>query len=110
MEITPFYIGQVVICVKSHSEGYVIKGQKYTVTAVSGLGDCDCPKVGVNNIKARWESSVSTCMCTLCSAIYKKPIYKGFAIQLFAPAQESPFPSLTYSKVVEKESELISQN
>ena len=41
---------------------------------------------------------------------YPLPKGQGFTAINFEPIQESPFPSLTWSEVVKKESTLISQN
>jgi hypothetical protein len=94
--LPPFYIGQKVIAIKTHSQGTFIKGVSYKVT---NYIKCDC---GV------WWISVGGTTDRInrrCTCGHLTPTY-GLShgdSRLLAPIQEQTFPLISYSKVLEQE-------
>jgi len=110
--LPPFYVGQKVVAL---SNGLVRrKGKVYTVTM---LDKCKCGHIihldnityEPNDMNGKPITKGEKYECN-CGDIIVHDGFAKFYSDNFAPIQESPFPSLTYSKVVEKESELISLN
>ncbi len=101
--LPPFYVGQKVVCVKTHTRGIYKKGQVFTVQNIY-MQTCGCQWV----INIGYYSDIPTMKCSTCGLVYKND--SAFKCTSFKPLQESVFPSLTMSKVLEKESQLISMN
>lgn len=103
--LPPFYVGQKVVCIKNHSSGVVLKDKTYTVTSV--LKICCGFRIGVG---IEWNYGTKNVCCSSCTSI--RPPDKEWMLSpcLFAPLQESVFPTLTLSRVIEKELQLTSMN
>lgn len=101
--LAPFYVGQKVVCIKTHTIGIYKQGQVFTITDVY-IQKCGCKWV----VNIGVFSNIPTMECSSCGFNYSQD--NGFAASSFKPLQESVFPSLTMSKVLEKESQLISMN
>lgn len=97
----PFYIGQRVVCIETHSWGAVIKDQIYIIKGVKT--SCEHhPWIVDVGIKAdTW-----TCGCGTCGKPEITDIWWICATR-FAPIQEK-FEPITFSKIMEEE--LISVN
>lgn len=101
--ISPFYVGQEVVCVKDYSTGIVKKGCKYLVYMVR-IG-CSCGywvvDVGITNGK----------MFSHCPYCWEREYAPNalIAASLFAPIT-STFQSITLEKVLEEETKLIGVN
>lgn len=79
-----FYVGQEVVCVKTHSKGYVNEGSHYTIMALS-TGVCSCSSVIVDvGIKLQ-ENHVSRCGVHRAYAPKNGNVW--FSEKLFAPLQ-----------------------
>lgn len=105
--ISPFYIGQKVVCVKSHSQGVIKKGQEFTVTGVFEP-DCNCDNW---TITIGLKTIIPFHQCSFCGYIRKNESSESsefrFGYTMFAPVQED-FKSISFTKVLEEE--LISVN
>lgn len=95
-----FYVGQKVVYIGRYKE---LIGSIHTITKVYKIR-CGCYIVETDNLSNDDYNTCSDCGCRI--YIYGKV---GMASS-FKPLQESVFPSLTMSKVLEKESQLISMN
>lgn len=105
--LPPFYIGQTVEYITGIN---MPKGTKVIVTEVH-QESCGCWMIDFKG-NSNTNLSIGThCICNLCSKpIIVTSINAVWDAKSFKAVQELPFPSLTYKKVVEKESELISLN
>lgn len=113
--LPPFYPGQKVVCVKSHQDGYVMYGQSYIVRSCNFHACCRKYRVEIEGVVSRntFHQILPLGTRVLCGCCMTPKISSGFLPfkpESFAPIQESPFPSLTYKKVVEKECEVTSMN
>ncbi len=110
--LPPFYVGQKVVANCTFKN--IVKGQIYEVYRI-GI-DCNCGYVvGLNLSPTVYNSNAifrkgEICNCIDCNIKYYHSGYDGYLASRFSPLQESVFPSLTMSKVIEKESQLISMN
>jgi hypothetical protein len=77
-----WYIGQEIVCIKTHSQGAVKSGEIYTIKALSS---CKCNlimiDVGIKSIDGKYGR------CALCGIIY--PLFDAWLIseRLFAPLE-----------------------
>jgi hypothetical protein len=108
--LQPFYVGQKVVCIKSHSDLEYKKGEIYTIKGIA-KNRCKCSlyliDIGVTSINDR---NYTTEYCYGCKTINKWQSIHWYLPSGFSPLQESVFPSLKLSKVIEKESQLVSMN
>ena len=102
--LPPFYVGQKVVAVASHSQGLFKQGQIFTIKSVF-ISKCKCNDWSVT---IGYTSNNKLKECSTCGAVWDNDF--SFSATRFAPLQESVFPSLTMSRVIEKERELISMN
>lgn len=108
--LPPFYIGQKVVYIGTKDK---LKKGIHTILAIY-KGNCKCIDFEVeielkNDIIIDDATHVK---CTDCGEINISSKYRTFTFcsSSFRPLQESVFPSLKLSKVIEKESQLISMN
>lgn len=110
--LPPFYIGQKVVYITGN---YMPKNSTHIVRKCY-KAPCGCYKIEIDQnpdwtfIEPKYDYIEMKCCGNVISVMDYNKIQNGWYSQSFRPLQESPFPSLTYSKVVEKESELISLN
>ena len=109
--ILPFYSGQKVICVKSHSQGIVIKDKKYIVhrcfinccgyicVEIKGVSDIDTE----NNIIQVGE----TIFCEDGKHKLKSTGFHCIDAELFAPIQEQKAPLITFKEILKTEKKEI---
>lgn len=107
--LPPFYVGQKVVYIGTKRR---LKGT-HTILSIH-KGCCKCIDFEVeietkNNIDIHGATLVQ---CNECGTIIPAEKYRTytFCSSVFRPLQESVFPSLTMSRVIEKEKELISMN
>lgn len=100
--LPPFYIGQKVVANRTHSKGKFRKGDEFIIKGITKKCCVMCVDIGIASIHDIGECS--------CGRLFSGHGVYWFGASNFTPSQEQAFPSLTYSKVVEKESELISLN
>jgi hypothetical protein len=76
-----WYIGQEIVCIKTHSKGMVTKGRVYTIDALS-IGCCvTIISVGIPSLAAGYR-------CSSCGALTLKADSKyWFSELLFAPLE-----------------------
>ncbi len=98
--LPPFFKGQKVVCIKSHSQGIFRKGQTFTVTSVEFVCCAWVVRVGIKNV-------APFCQCN-CLKLYPSGLDSDFEPSCFAPLQEQKFPLIKLSKIIEKE--LVSAN
>ena len=108
--LPPFYVGQKVVANCNHISG-IVKDKIYTVLGVYKSHCGYAINVGIQINLNVYNNTNSICTC---GAVFKKPI-ESYGIHevsttRFSPLQDQVFPSLTMSKVLEKESQLISMN
>lgn len=97
IDIPPFHIGQKVVCVMSHSWGFVVKDKIYTIESIS---KCRCGfSVKLVGISYKYPS-----FCYICKNDFSD-LY--IASDRFKPLQEQKAPLLTFEKIQEKEKEEI---
>ena len=82
--------------------GTVSIGKIYPILCIK---QADCCGVWIVDVGGRTNYDMTVCSCG-----YECKHDNTYLASRFAPLQESVFPSLTMSKVVEKERELISMN
>lgn len=111
--LPPFYVGQKVVSIESFD--CLVEGHVYTVIKCH-LRTCGCGwvvEVNIPNISVD-GNRIYKGMTVRCSSCKKLRLSQSnnacYFHRRFRPLQESVFPSLTMSKVVEKESQLISMN
>lgn len=75
-----FKIGQKVVCVKSHSEGLVIKRRVYCVESNVCPCKCNAIDVGVTSYNKHSHS-----LCSTCNHVYKASKEHYIGEWLFAP-------------------------
>ena len=102
--LPPFYVGQKVVAIFTHTQGLFIKGQIFTVKNIF-LSKCKCKAW---SITIGLYSNNPLKECAYCHTVWSNDF--SFIAERFAPLQELVFPSLTMSRVIEKERELISMN
>lgn len=80
-----FYIGQRVVCVETHPEGFVIAGQQYTITGIHNQCKCGvCITVGFREPAVDYIGERVWCMdCG--SALRAKTLEWTFFPQRFRP-------------------------
>lgn len=101
--LPPLYIGQKVV---SNCNYYnLIKGKNYQIQFIKK--ECCCKKAAWIVSIINYTDDYSITQCPHCLA---KIDGRWFNVDRFSETQESIFPSLTFEKVVEKESQLISLN
>ncbi len=105
--IPPFYPGQKVMAVNTHSQRDFIKGDKFVVSAVYQLSCCKVWVVQIGLSLGVMRSGLTKCRC---GTFFKTGAYNVYDCNMFRPVQEQTFPLMTYAKVMEKEKELISAN
>lgn len=96
-----FKVGQPVICIKDHSRNTFKKGQIFIVQGVQKNFCCGGLTLNVG-IKTDYDGMTCTC-----GTVRKNDDYYG-AI-LFKPLK-SEFKTISYSKVLEQEKELVGVN
>jgi len=110
LNLPPFYIGETVEYITGNS---MLKSTKVIVTHVFKT-ECGCWNILFNNSNSFIIGE--DVECPACNKIFsysEEELYTGrvgWLASSFRSLQESTFPSLTWSKVLEKESELISMN
>lgn len=94
----PFYIGQEVVCIKTHSQGVVKKKDKLRVFAIK---QSDCCGMWLVDVGVRLDyNGTQGCVCGS-TTIFDHPIW-WLCASLFAPIDEG-FEEIEYSKIIEKE-------
>lgn len=97
--LPPFYVGQKVVCIQSHSRGHFKKGDVFTVKSV--LKPC-----------CNWTIDIgfrSSYDLMRCSCLNTYPYNGHYLAAAFRPLEELKPPLLTFEKIkeVEKEELLI---
>lgn len=104
--LPPFYVGQKVVSLSNHESG-LIKDKIYTVLAVI-KGHCYYTiDIGLKN--KSYANNLAKCTCGVTYKTSPSDIWWHSSAR-FAPLQESAFPTLTLSRVIEKELQLTSMN
>jgi hypothetical protein len=98
--LPPFYVGQKVVYTGWRKD---LRGKIYTVDLVV-KADCGCWNIFSSTLPDGYYNQCANCFKTS-----RTNGTVGCAIS-FSPLQESVFPSLKLSKVIEKESQLVSMN
>lgn len=105
--LPPFYIGQKVVFNRSYPLVGIKKGDIITVDTIS---TCSCGHHHVNTgVKHNRPATISNCSVCL-EEITTHPTEYICSTTSLDPLIEEPFPSLTLSKVIEKELSLVSMN
>lgn len=107
----PFYVGQKIVCIKTHSERLVVEKQKYTVLRCY-IHCCGGWAVEVKEVLSTMkDNSVSKVgEIRICYTRKHRSISTGFhplSALLFAPIQQTKFPLMSFSKITEVEKEEI---
>jgi len=98
LNLPPFYVGQKVVAIKSHSQGIFKKGDVFKVKALMKpccYWVCD---IGIENI-----SDIMECNC---GNEYKSSVW-AIACHVLAPIQEAKPPLMTFTQIKETEKEEI---
>lgn len=102
MELPPFYIGQEVVCVKSHSLGAVKKSLDYTILSIKRVNGIWIVDVGV-----RIPSDALFIRYTLRESGEKITMQNDgkwwILADLFTEKEEKEFKQITYIKILEQE-------
>lgn len=110
IQLPPFYIGQRVVALKTKGNSlgiFIEKGKEYTVKDIEALCECGYWMVDAGFKAIPNHGGYCECGKYLSNSIIKNQVWISHV--LFAPIQES-FESISYSKVMEKESSAISVN
>lgn len=102
--LPPFYVGQMVVAIKGHSQGIYKKGQEFVVLGLY-KSNCGCWNINVG-IKSR---APKTYCITHPETIWLNNGESAFGASGFAPIEET-FQSITLEKVLENETSLIGAN
>ena len=106
--IPPFYVGQEVVAVKTHTDRDYIKGQVHKITSCVP-GGCKCVgwdvTIGVRE-NVEFESFCCTCGHSEILPANSEVVYHHTN---FAPIT-SQFKTIEYSSVIEKEKETVGAN
>lgn len=102
--LPPFYVGQPVVCVKSI--GCYKEGNKYVIKYMGQCPYCKCWMVGAIEHGRHLSMCSHNCGCGEILSVV--PYYTALA-KRFAPIEEN-FQSISLTKVLEQETELISAN
>lgn len=97
ISIPPFHIGQKVVCVISHSWGFVVKDKIYTIESIE---KCNCGF----NVKLVGVTYITGTRCSICNH-HHSDVYIKY--NRFKPLQEQKVPLITFEKIQEKEKEEI---
>ena len=76
-----FYIGQDIVCIKTHSQGLVKEGDIFTVKGVKA-SFCKC-KIVILNVGLLSKSIYAH--CAVCECEIESDMYHWFSESLFAP-------------------------
>lgn len=83
-----WYIGQEIVCVKSHSLGLVVRGKTYTIKALQS-SSCKCIDVeidvGIIHDSTRFTDYTQ---CSSCNTIFYSGSTCWFGESLFAPIDQ----------------------
>jgi len=105
--LPPFYVGQKVVYITGRN---MPKDSIHTVLDVK-KDACGCWRIYVGMIGIVYNNSRVKCsVCGIISLTKDSLDANYIASTSFRPLQESVFPSLTMSRVIEKECELVSMN
>ena len=99
-----FYEGQPVVYLGPYND-FFVKGEKYKV---KGYSMCGCGN-RVISVGIPIPADTNN-MCNKCGHNFAETGFIYLLERLFAPIQESPFPSMTAKEVVEKELVKVSLN
>lgn len=79
-----WYIGQEILCIKTHSEGLVKKGEIYTIKGLQ-KSNCKCHEIEID-VGVIGDSSLGECL--VCNTTFKKSIsIWWFSEKLFVPLE-----------------------
>lgn len=114
--LPPFYVGQKVVYITGEN---MPKDSIHTVLGIKYEFCCGAPYLEIKN-KSEEEDfnhdgtthvQMDCCGKVISLKMYNRLSLKGcWNINSFRPLQESVFPSLTLSRVIEKERQLVSMN
>lgn len=78
-----WYIGQEIVCIKTHSEGVVLKGQVYTIKDIKQV--CQCGVLLDVGIRINSDLIGKIVKCRHCYSVYYKDNAHWILETLFAP-------------------------
>jgi len=97
-DIPPFYVGQKVVAIDSHSLGYWKKGDEFTVLSIK-RGCCEWEiDIGIRHL-------LPFTRCGVCLSVFPSDFM--YRCSRFRPLQEATMPLMTFSNIKEKEKEEI---
>jgi hypothetical protein len=97
MNLSPFYIGQKVVCIKSHSLGLVEKGKEYVIKDIQN-GLCSHYPWLVDVGQQRTSNLAG---CEICQKLDFGPTKDYVSHTLFTPIEEQQFSKVTYTEILE---------
>lgn len=108
--LPPFYVGQKVVAIANYHQ--LVKDEIYTVRGFISPCKCDVIEIDLPEkcVKMIYRPPGYPMKCKACGTSLKSNGYSHYKPSRFAPLQESAFPTLTLSRVIEKERELVSMN
>ncbi len=79
-----WYIGQEIVCIKTHSKGYVERGKIYTIKVLQ-KGHCNCTDILVD---VGITTTIAIHFCSSCDIMWgNKTNAYWFSERLFAPLE-----------------------
>lgn len=93
--IATFYVGETIVCIKSHSRGVFTKGQRFIV---KGIKQNCCGKwiINIGIITHHLYMECNNCGST-------RPNDDYFGAVLFRSIEQKPFPLIKLSQIKEQE-------
>lgn len=99
----PFYVGQRVVAITSHSQGVIKKGEEFIIRANKKFDCCGiwCVDIG--------QQPTTVLLDCNCGQTHHQDKVRWFGASLFVPIHEN-FQSITLEKILEEETKWISVN
>lgn len=99
INLPPFYVGQKVVAVINHSQGYFKKGDEFIIKNVV-KNKCAC---GYCSVDVGIISKLRKTECFDCRVIFNNDGFCLFDPTAFRPLQQSKFPLMTFTQIKQKE-------
>lgn len=103
--LPPFYIGQKVVCIQSHSQNLYVKGKEYEIKDIV-KGCSHYPFLLYLGIKK--EGRIGT-KCPTCNNMLHSELFLADSLN-FKPKSKATLPLISLSKVIEQEKNLATAN
>lgn len=101
INLPPFYVGQRVVAIKDHSQGFFKKGQEFKVTGMYPY-ICKCKSGWTITVGQVHFSPLHEPCCGICKTRFERKGQRQFETIAFAPIEEQEFKAVTFKKIMEE--------